>query len=115
MGRDSMRIYRPEHSAHGDLYWRFVMWPLLLSSRIRRVKRRSMDRDRRLDDDSAVPGRAFEGTPAATPLSASPSPWLSPRQGSVWLSGEGGVRPEWRGPRPEAGLRRAPLSSWRRW
>jgi hypothetical protein len=95
---DSMRTYRPKHSAHGNLYWRFAMW-LLLSSRIPRVTHRSIGRHRLLDDDSAVPRRAFEGTPRATPLSSLPDPWLSPRQDSVWHLGEGRVMPVWSGPR----------------
>ena len=107
MGRDSIQTYRPAHSAHGDLYWRVVMWPLQISARIRRVKRQSKERDRRLEDDSAIRGRSSKGTPPATPLSALPGPWLSPRQGRIWLSGEGSVRPMWHGPRHEAEARGA--------
>jgi hypothetical protein len=94
-----MRTYRPKHSAYGNLYWRFAMWPLLLSSKIPRVTHRSLERHRLLDDDSAVSRRAIEGTPPATQLSALPDPWWSPRQDSVWLLGEGRVTPVWFGPR----------------
>jgi hypothetical protein len=90
-----MRPYRPQHSAHGGLYWRLVMWPLLLSTRIPRAKGGSVARRHR-HGDSVVPEPVLEGSPPAPPRSALPTTWLSPRQGSVWLAGEGSVRPEWR-------------------
>jgi hypothetical protein len=95
MGRASIRTYRPRHSAHGDLYWRFVMWPVLLLSRITRLRHEPVDRRSVLDCDSVAPAHGIGSAPPATPLSALRTTWLSPRQDSVWLADEGSVRPEW--------------------
>jgi hypothetical protein len=95
LGRDPRRAYRPAHSAHGDLYWRVVMWPKLLPTRIGRP---SMGR-RHSVDEWALPEPLFEGNPRATPPSEL-SGWLT-REGTivpagedgVWFTGEGSVRP----------------------
>jgi hypothetical protein len=86
-----MPRYKPVHSAHGDLYWRCVMWPMAIASWIRRVKLGSSAcsvTDAPHSPDSSSDKRH------ATPLSRSSGSWLFSQQGSVWFAGEGVVRPE---------------------
>ena len=92
------RTYRPAHSAHGDLYWRVVMWPALLSSGIRQLRRGLMAR-RHGVNGSAPPEPLLHGTTQATPPSALTG-WLTPEvnvlpagKDTVWFTGEGSVRP----------------------
>jgi hypothetical protein len=61
MRRGSIRTRRPRHSAHGALYWRFVMWPVLLSSRITQWRHGPGDRRSPLDHGSPAPGTRLSG------------------------------------------------------
>jgi hypothetical protein len=86
-----MPRYKPAHSAHGELYWRCVMWPMLIASWIRRVKPGSSGFS---VADAPHSPESNSDKRHATPLSRSSGSWLFSRQGSVWFAGEGDVRPE---------------------
>src|SRR5688572_9991365 len=86
-----MPIHKPVHTVHGDLYWRFVMWPVLYASLVREGKPAW---------SAGSPGDASDSSAPdpirchAMPLSQSRGSWLFSRQGGVWFAGEGDVRPE---------------------
>ena len=84
MGRHSARSYRPAHSAHGSLYWHFVMWP----SALQRAMARSQPGRRR-----AGASRETNGSSATVPAGAADT--AASGITGTWRAGEGNVKPTW--------------------
>lgn len=91
--------HRPAHSAHGQLYWVLVMWPLSLWPHIARLQRRLRRVGSGDEGPPAIEPVTSIATPRARPHGVPPPPppptppRVKPR--TPWGVHEGSVRPIW--------------------
>ena len=90
---------RPAHSAHGQLYWWLVKWPLSVWPWARRAGRVvSIVRDGERDVSPVAPVTRLDRARAVRPRRAPPPPPPPPPPAPprrLWGTHEGSVRPIW--------------------